>query len=218
MVLWCHSGRPWQTKGRSMEMVHTRSHEYKRRPFLPWSHAPGRWSMHPMTGEQAEQTISFGYCGHGSEVQTTKCRWRRCKHCKILYTIFFDHVLVLDVEPQQFPGRLEDIAPLAQVLWRNAVKTSKGEGGETLRRPRESRWMALTIQHVIRLQQQSKQVELELLMRINQDMPFSTKKGTKCLYIYIYIIYIHMHAHTHIYIHYIYIIYLHYIFTLYIIY
>ena len=59
MVLWCHSGRPWQTRGRSMEMVHTRSHEYKRRPFLPWSHAPGRWSMHPMTGEQAEQTISF---------------------------------------------------------------------------------------------------------------------------------------------------------------
>lgn len=31
--------------------------------------------------------------------------------------------------------RLEDIAPLAQVLWRNAVKTSKSEGGETLRRP-----------------------------------------------------------------------------------
>jgi hypothetical protein len=120
-------------------------------------------------------------------------------------------VLVLDVEPQQFPGRLEDIAPLAQVLWRNAVKTSKGEGGETLRRPRESRWMALTIQHVIRLQQQSKQVELELLMRINQDMPFSTKKGTKCLYIYTLYIYTYARTHT-----YIYTLYLHYIFTLYI--
>ena len=33
------------------------------------------------------------------------------------------------------PARLADIAPLAQALWRNAVKTSKGEGGETLRRP-----------------------------------------------------------------------------------
>eukprot|EP00434_Breviolum_minutum_P031926 symbB.v1.2.028233.t1/scaffold2972.1/size66174/2 len=31
--------------------------------------------------------------------------------------------------------RFADISPLAQVLWRNAVKTSKGEGGETLRRP-----------------------------------------------------------------------------------
>jgi len=72
-------------------------------------------------------------------------------------------------EPQQFPGRLEDIAPLAQVLWRNAVKTSKGEGGETLRRPWESRWMALAIQHVIRLQQQSKQVERT--RTANEDQP-----------------------------------------------